>query len=231
MSIERPYVILNAAVTADGKTDTIARQGAAISSPLDSARVDRLRAGSDAIMVGGRTLLGDDPRLIVKTEALRAERLSRGLNENPIKVGVVTNANALRLDGRFMTFGPARRIIVTTNQTDQAQFDRLREREIEVVVLGAQRVDLTAALHYLKQAGVQRLLVEGGGTLNAELLRQNLVDEIQLYVAPLVFGGATAPTFVSGAGWLRDQAIPLRLIGIEKVGDDGLIVRYVPQPA
>ncbi|MBI5828937.1 MAG: 2,5-diamino-6-(ribosylamino)-4(3H)-pyrimidinone 5'-phosphate reductase [Chloroflexi bacterium] len=228
MSIERPYVILNAAVTADGKTDTIARQGAAISSPLDLARVDRLRAGSDAIMVGGRTLLGDDPRLIVKTEALRAERRARGLDENPIKVGVVTNANTLRLDGRFMTFGPARRIVFTTDQTDQAQVERLREREIEVVVLGAQRVDLTAALHYLKQAGVQHLLVEGGGVLNAELLRKNLVDEIHLYIAPLIFGGVSAPTFVSGDGWLRDEALQLQLAAVERV-DDGIVVHYVPQ--
>ncbi len=231
MNNDRPHVILNAAVTADGKTDTVARRGAAISSAWDMARVDRLRADSDAIMVGGHTLLGDDPRLIVKTAALRAERLARGLAENPIKVGVVTKADALKLGGRFMTFGPAQKIIFTTTQTDPAQIDQLRERGVEVIVQGDQRVDVATALQYLKQAGVQRLLVEGGGTLNAELLRQNLVDEIQLYIAPLLFGGATAPTFVNGAGWLRDQAIPLRLIGLEQVDEGGLIVRYVPQPA
>jgi riboflavin biosynthesis pyrimidine reductase len=67
MSLDRPFVTLNVAVTADGKTDTIDRHGAMISSPEDLARVDRLRAESDAIMVGGHTLLGDDPRLTVKS--------------------------------------------------------------------------------------------------------------------------------------------------------------------
>lgn len=229
MTNDRPYVIINAAVTADGKTDTIARHGAAISSALDMARVDQLRADSDAIVVGGRTLLGDDPRLIVKTAALRAERRARGRAENPIKVGVVTKADALKLDGRFMTFGPAQRIIFTTTQTDPVQIDRLRERGVDVVVMGDQRVDVEAALHYLKQAGAQRLLVEGGGTLNAELLRQNLVDEIQLYIAPLLFGGATAPTFVSGVGWLRDEAIRLQLTAVEQVDEGGIVVHYVPR--
>jgi 2,5-diamino-6-(ribosylamino)-4(3H)-pyrimidinone 5'-phosphate reductase len=227
MNSDRPYVILNAAVTADGKTDTIARHGAAISSALDVARVDRLRADSDAIMVGGHTLLGDDPRLIVKTAALRAERLARGRAANPIKVGVVTKADTLKLDGRFMTFGPAQRIIFTTTQTDPMQIDRLREQGVEVVVLGDQRVDVAAALQHLKQAGVQRLLVEGGGTLNAELLRQNVVDEIQLYIAPLIFGGVTAPTLVGGAGWLRDEAIRLQLTAAEQVDEGGIVVHYV----
>ena len=227
MNNDRPYVTLNAAITADGKTDTIARHGAAISSALDMARVDQLRADSDAIMVGGHTLLGDDPRLIVKTATLRAERLAHGRAENPIKVGVVTKADALKLDGRFMTFGPARRIIFTTTQTDPAQIDQLRERGVEVVVIGEQRVAVAAALLNLKQAGVQRLLVEGGGTLNAELLRQNLVDEIQLYIAPLLFGGATAPTFVSGAGWLRDEAIRLQLTAVEQVDEGGIVVHYI----
>ena len=63
----RPYVTLNVAMTVDGKTDTIARQGAAISSTFDTERVDHLRAESDAVMVGGHTLLGDDPRLTVKS--------------------------------------------------------------------------------------------------------------------------------------------------------------------
>jgi hypothetical protein len=103
---DRPYVTLNVAMTVDGKTDTIARKGAAISSAIDRERVDRLRAESDAVIVGGHTLLGDDPSLTVKSEILRANRLSRGLEENPIKVGIVTNAS-LRLDSRFMTIGKA----------------------------------------------------------------------------------------------------------------------------
>lgn len=72
---KRPYVILNVAMTADGKTDTVGRSGARISSEADMKRVDKLRAEMDAVMVGGRTLLENDPRLTVKAERLRQERL------------------------------------------------------------------------------------------------------------------------------------------------------------
>ncbi len=90
--MQRPFVFINMAVTADGKTDTVERRGASISSRRDKQRVDGLRAGADAVMVGGRTLLEEDPALTVKSEALRAERAARGLSPNPAKVGIVTRA-------------------------------------------------------------------------------------------------------------------------------------------
>jgi len=90
--MDRPFVFINVAMTADGKIDTFARNGAAISSQRDKERVDQLRAESDAVMVGGKTLLDEDPKLTVKSEALRAARVARGLTPNPIKVGIVTKA-------------------------------------------------------------------------------------------------------------------------------------------
>jgi len=226
MTLDRPFVTLNVAVTTDGKTDTVARRGAAISSPQDMARVDRLRAESDAIMVGGRTLLGDDPRLTVKSAALRAERRARGLTENPLKVGIASNAE-LRLDSRFLTAGPAPVILFTTQQTDLTQIIRLRQTGADVFVLGETRVDLVAALRFLQESGVGRLLVEGGGTMNAELLRLGLVDEVYLYIAPLIFGGATAPTLADGPGLPRDAAIRLNLRSVERLDDGGILVCYL----
>jgi len=226
MTLDRPFVTLNVAVTADGKTDTLARRGAAISSPQDMARVDRLRAESDAILVGGRTLLGDDPRLTVKSAELRAERRARGLTENPIKVGIASNAE-LRLDSRFLTAGPARVMLFTTQQTDPAQIARLTQTGADVFVLGETRVDLVAALRFLQESGVGRLLVEGGGTMNAELLRLGLVDEVYLYIAPLIFGGATAPTLADGPGLPRDAAIRLKLCSVERLDDEGILICYL----
>ena len=226
MTNDRPFVTLNVAMTADGKTDTVARRGATISSPHDLARVDRLRAESDAVLVGGRTLLGDDPRLTVKSADLRAERRARGLEENPIKVGIVSNAD-LRDDSRFLTAGPAQVMLFTTQRTSPAQIIRLRERGAQVFVMGERRVDLVATFHRLREHGVKRLLVEGGGTLNAELLRQKLVDEVYLYIAPLIFGGADAPTLADGVGLQRQEAIRLQLSTVETLGDGGIVVHYV----
>ena len=226
MTSDRPFVIINVAITADGKTDTIARRGATISSPHDWARVDRLRAESDAVLVGGRTLLGDDPRLTVKSADLRAKRRMRGLEENPTKVGIVSQAD-LRLDSRFLTAGPAQVMIFTTQRTSPAQIARLREGGAQVFVMGEHRVDLVQTFHHLREQGVKRLLVEGGGTLNAELLRLGLVDELYLYIAPLIFSGAGAPTLADGVGLQREEAIHLQLNSVETLRDGGILVHYV----
>ena len=216
---------MNVAVTADGKTDTVARQGAAISSAADRDRVDWLRAESDAVMVGGRTLTGDDPRLTVKSAELRAARLACGQPENPMKVGVLSRAD-LRPDSRFLTEGPAQVMVFTTEQSDPARLAELRQAGVRVAVVGARRVDLPAALEALWRAGVRRLLVEGGGTLNAELLRLRLVDELYVYVAPLLFGGGAAPTFADGPGWERSAALGLTLLGVERLADVGFLAHY-----
>src|SRR3989304_5926148 len=91
--MNRPYTFINAAMTGDGKIDTFERKGSAISSARDRARVDELRAAADGILVGGRTLIDESPKLTVKSEALREGRVQRGLAPNPIKVGAATVAD------------------------------------------------------------------------------------------------------------------------------------------
>ena len=221
----KPFTFINVAVTADGKMDTYERRGAAISSAADKARVDKLRAEADAIMVGGRTLLEEDPKLTVKSEALRAERVARGLTPNPIKVGIVTNADHLP-DSDFLNFGSARVVIFTTDSTSKAQVEYLRSRNVEVYVHHSERVDLNKALRTLFELGVKRLMVEGGGTLNFELLRLGLVDELTIYVAPMIFGGESAPTLAAGPGAARSEAVPLRFVSSEVHEDGGVILKY-----
>ena len=221
----RPFVLINVAITVDGKLDTIERHGAPISSTGDKARVDRLRAEADAVMVGGRTLAGDDPQLTLKSVALRAERVARGLSEHPAKVAVVSRPE-LRPDSKFLTAGPARIILFTTAQVGEAQLTLLRRLGVEVYVLGDTRVDLPLALARLKELGIDRLMVEGGGMLNFELLRQRLVDQLQVYIAPLLFGGDRAPTLAGGLGLPRDQALQLRRTRVEAWDDGGVVLEY-----
>ena len=224
--MNRPHVRVNVAMTADGKIDSVARRGALISSPQDLARVDRLRAACDAVLVGGRTLLDQDPHLTLKSPALRAERLALGLPEHPAKVGVVSVAS-LRLDCRFLTAGPARRLIYTSVRTAPAQLVRLREAGAEVFVAGEARVDLPAALSSLAELGIRRLLVEGGGTIIAECFRLGLVDEVTVYIAPQVFGGSSAPSLADGPGLSQAQATRLRLVAVERFDEvGGILVHY-----
>ena len=226
--MKRPYVFINVAMTADGKIETVARAGAAISSARDKERVDRLRAGSDAILVGGRTLLDEDPKLTVKSETLRAERAAGGLSPNPIKVGIVTEAN-INPHSKFIREGSARVVIFTTNRTSKNQLEFLRSVGVEVFVHVGARVDLAQALETLKELGVNRLMVEGGATLNFELLRLGLVDELSVYVAPMIFGGESAPTLAAGLGFERSEAVALKLVEVERWDDGGVLLKYVVQ--
>jgi len=223
--MNRPYTFINIAMTADGKIDTSERKGSTISSNRDKERVDQLRAAADGILVGGRTLLEEQPRLTVKSEALREGRIQRGLSPNPIKVGVVTTAD-IPLDSDFIKAGPARVVIFTTSLTSIRQLDSLRALGVEVFVADAPRVDLNQMMITLKKIGVDHLMVEGGGRINFELLRLRLVDELTIYIAPMIFGGASAPTLADGPGLKRNAAIELKLMDVEKWEDGGVFLRY-----
>jgi 2,5-diamino-6-(ribosylamino)-4(3H)-pyrimidinone 5'-phosphate reductase len=223
--VDRPYVHINVAMSADGKIDTFERRGASISSPRDKERVDCMRAEVDAIMVGGRTLLEEDPKLTVKSADLRARRAQRGLPVNPAKVGIASRAD-LKPDSAFLNAGPARIYLFTTSLTDKEQLEKLRAQGVQVFVHEPPHVDLADALRTLKENTVNRLMVEGGGTLNFELLRLGLVDELTAYMAPLVFGGETAPTLAAGLGLVHSEAIPLKLVNVEAWEDGGVYLHY-----
>ena len=102
----------------------------------------------------------------------------------------------------------------------------LQSQGAEVYADQHDRVDLKNALAILKELGIQRLMVEGGATLNFELLRLGLVDEVSAYIAPLIFGGASAPSLAAGSGLERSAAIPLRLIHVEQHADGGVVLKY-----
>ena len=223
--MNRPFVFINVAMTADGKIDTFQRRGSAISSPRDKDRVDLLRADADAVMVGGRTLLEEDPKLTVKSAVLREARLGRGLPPNPVKVGIVTQA-AINPDSEFLNAGPADIVIFTTSLTSKSYLSLLKSRHVDVYMDQDRRVNLQNALATLKELGIDRLMVEGGGTLNFELMRLGLVDEVTAYVAPLIFGGESAPTLAAGSGLERSAALPLKLLDAEKWDDGGVLLKY-----
>ncbi len=209
----KPFVFINIASSVDGKISDESRRQLKISCDEDFKRVDRLRAESDAIMVGIGTVLADDPRLTVKSEELRRWRVEQGRAENPIRV-VVDSRCRIPLNAKILS-DEAKTIVAVSKLADRNKIERLRQKA-DVVIFGENKVDLTALMKYLYEIGVRRVMVEGGATLNYGLLKEGLVDEIHVYYGNMIVGGAKAPTVVDGSSF--NPPIELELISVEKLG-------------
>lgn len=217
--MDRPNVIINSAMSADGKISSVDRKQVRISGPEDMDRVKLLRAESDAIMVGVGTVLADDPGLRVKSQDLKRMRLDRGLPETPLRVVVDSRA---RTSPEAEVLGEGCILAVSRAATEERLYP-LREK-CEIVVAGVEKVNLAELMSILKKKGVERLMVEGGATLNWSLIEAGLVDEISVYVGPMIIGGDGAPTLVDGPGFCGDYP-KIELISVDVI-DGGVLLRW-----
>lgn len=214
-----PYVILNSAMTLDGKIAT--RTGSSeISGHDDLVRVHRLRKKLDAIMVGINTVLEDDPRLTV--HKVPAEK-----SDNPLRV--VTDSRARTpLNARILN-DEAPTLIAVSQNAPKEKIHALNSTgdNVEVVLTGRKQVDLTLLMNELAQRGIRSLMLEGGSTLNYSMLQEGLVDEIRVCVAPMIAGGVRAKTLVGGDGvdYMSD-AFKLELKKSYNLGKD-LVLEYM----
>ena len=191
--MDRPFVFINSAVSADGKISSFLHKQVRISGKEDLTRVDELRASSDAIMVGVGTVLADDPGLRVKSELLRKERLERGAYENPLRI-VADSLARTPPEAEVMGAGC---IIAVSRAAPPARLAALSDM-CKIFVSGENRVDLVELMRFLHGIGVKRLMVEGGAILNWSMIRAGLVDEIYVYVGNMLIGGEVAPSLVGG---------------------------------
>jgi len=218
----RPFVFINAAMSADGKIATIARKQTRISGSLDFERMDELRATSDAIMVGIGTVLSDNPSLTVKSAARRDKRCAQGLDENPSRI-VVDSMARTPLDADIFKKGAGKKIIAVSGSAPEENVKEL-SKEAEIIVVGEKTIDLEKLVVELKSRGISRLMVEGGATLNWGLISAGLVDEIYTFIGNIIIGGRTAPTLVDGDG-CTGGFCKLSLISCEKI-EDGLLIKW-----
>jgi 2,5-diamino-6-(ribosylamino)-4(3H)-pyrimidinone 5'-phosphate reductase len=215
-------VVVNAAISADGKLSTRERRQVDISGPADFERVDELRAKSDAVMVGVGTVVADDPSLTVDGEERRERRREAGRSEQPARVvadsRIRTPPDAAVLDDTAESY----LLVSETAPTDFVQ--QMEEEGATVITAGENRVDLPAALEQLESHGVDQLLVEGGGEIIYSLFESDLVDRLSVFVGPVVIGGRDAPTLADGDGFV-DEFPALRLAEVRRI-DDGVLLVY-----
>lgn len=206
----RPRVIVNVAMSADGKIALPNRRGVRISNDEDLRRVHALRAASDAVLVGIGTVLMDDPKLTVKPE------LARG--KNPLRV--VLDSDGSTPDHAAVLDGDAPTMIATDVNCTKTF------RNAEVVRMGHDEVDLKGLMSLLVERGVKTVLVEGGGTVVWSFLRLGFVDEIKIFVSSMIIGGHSTPTPAAGEGIRSiEKAVALRLEHSAPLGD-GVLLEY-----
>lgn len=206
----RPHVIVNCAASIDGKIALPSRRQTAISSRDDFARVHKLRASCDAILVGIGTVLADDPSLVVKEEYSKVAK-------NPLRV--VLDSNGRTPDDAKVLDGRAETIIVTSVECAKTW------KGADVLRFGNGCVDLQQTLEALRRRKVGRLMVEGGGTIIWAFLKGGLVDELKVFVGSMVIGGA-GPTIADGDGATSlDETIKMRLVSTAPM-EGGVLMEY-----
>jgi 5-amino-6-(5-phosphoribosylamino)uracil reductase len=214
--------VLSCALSIDGYLDAGTGDRLLLSNADDLARVDAVRAESDAILVGAATVRADDPRLLVRSAALRAARLARGLPESPVKV-TVTRRGDLDPAARFFTTGAGERLVYAASGAAV----RLRRRlgHVATVVDGGHRVGLEGVAADLHARGVGRLMVEGGGNVLTQFLTGDLADELQLVMAPFFVGDARASRFVGNGRFPFHPGRRATLAEVRPIGDV-VLLRY-----
>ena len=209
----KPFVLVNCAMSADGKLAGPERKQVRISSEEDMVRVKNLRKRYDAILVGVGTVIADDPHLTIKNASYE---------ENPVRIVLDSHGRippeARVLDDRAPT------IIVTNNECTKDWCSN-----VTVIRGGSGRINLTDVLHILaKDLGIENMIVEGGGEVIASFFREKLVDRYSVFVGGLLIGGRTSPTPADGDGWLAPEGVKLSLDSAEVLGN-GALLTFTPK--
>jgi len=222
---DRPYTLLSCSVSLDGYLGDH-KPRLALSNEADFDRVDQVRATCDAIMVGAVTVRTDNPRLLIRSPARREQRTAQGLASSPMKI-TVTNRVDLDACSNFFTTGDVEKLVYTS--TARVPDARARLGPVATIVDGGRDVRMRRLSEDLADRGVGRLMVEGGGVVHTQFLADDLVDELQLVVAPFFVGDSSAPRFVTDGRFPWNADRRATLAEVRQIGDV-VLLRYALSP-
>ncbi len=213
----RPYVIINSAMSIDGKIASVSMESR-LSSMQDLVRVHRLRSSVDAIMVGINTVKVDDPMLTV-----RHYRSSK----DPLRIIVDSTATIAEMRSRIMdTCNTIPTLIAVSERANRDKVKAILSRGAKIIAVGKDKVDLKALMHELAGMGIKSILVEGGGEINWSLIKHRLFDELIVTITPLILGGRDAKTLVEGEGFRIDEALRLSLVKVRRSRKSNEVTLY-----
>lgn len=213
--MKRPYVIINCAMSADGKIASPTGHQLRISNEEDIKRMYNLRNSNDAVLVGVGTILSDNPKLTVKEKYVKNPR-------NPIRIILDTHCrtkpNSLAVDENAKT------LIFANEECDKKYGDN-----VEIIQCGIDSeglIDLEEMLEKLLNYEINKLMVEGGSTIIWNFLKQGFVDDLFVFIGPVIIGGKYTPSMADGEGITKNENIVnLEVVDVNKIGN-GILVHY-----
>ena len=216
MEKSRPHVILSGAISIDGKIATKTNDSK-LSSENDFERLHKLRSSVDAILVGKNTVSRDNPLLTV--------RHVKG--KNPIRIILDSKGTISRTSKILQSSNTVPTIIAISKKTTKKNLAKLEKFPIEIISTGNDSVNLKSLLKKLSQKKIKTILVEGGGTVNWEFVKQNLFDEMILTLSPFLIGGEDSISYLRGTGFSKISNSPnLRLKSVKRLKNH-LVLHYV----
>ena len=219
----RPFVVLKAGMTLDGKIATATGESQWITGDKARAHVHQLRSRFDVIAVGAETVLKDDPQLTVRVSG---DKRSSTRIRQPLRL-VFDSRLRIPFKARVLQgIEQAPTVIATTKPANPRKVERLRKMGVQVLVFPRKgtRVSIRECLQVLGKMEVTSMLLEGGGELNAGFLREGLVNRVCLYVAPALLGGQQTKGLLGGRSPRRlAETLPVSNLHVESLGEDLLI--------
>ncbi|HEV7172399.1 RibD family protein [Pedococcus sp.] len=219
---DTPYILLSCGISLDGYLDDATSQRLVLSNAADLDRVDAVRAGCDAVLVGAGTVRADNPRLLVRSPERRSERLARSEGPTPAKV-TLTATGRLDATAHFFTTGDTPKLVYTASPgLTQA---RSAVGAVSTVIDAGEPLDLLWVAKDLHSRGVRRLMVEGGGRTLTQFLTAGLADQLDLVVAPLFVGDSRGRRFVADGEFPWNTGHRATLADVRQIGDV-VLLRY-----
>ena len=213
---QRPFVVATFAMTVDGKVTTRNLTPVDFTSREDKLHLFRQRAQADAVLIGHTSLKRDNVRLGLPAE-LQEARTKRGQNRCPLRV-IISNKG--RIDHRLKIFqSDISPIIIFSTKRMPPKYRKTLESKATLHLSDAEHVDLPIMLATLRNKyNVRRLACEGGPTLFRALLKRSFIDQLNLTLAPYMFGGAKAPTLTGLSKEFLPHSVRCLLIDIRTIG-------------
>lgn len=216
---KKPFVVLKTAMTLDGKIATASGESKWITSDNSRKEVHKLRNELSAIMVGVNTVIKDNPKLTCRIEG----------GKNPVRI-IVDSKLRIPTTSEVVVDNLAKTIVATTELADKEKILALEKLGVKVVITKSKnnRVNLQSLMIELGKIGIDGILLEGGATLSFSALEENIVDKIQVYIAPKIIGGEKSKTSIGGQGIKKlSDAIELKDMTVKSISPDLLVEAYL----